>query len=259
MNIQRVAFGVVVGWALSMGSVALGQAKPTTLPSTRPAVKLLPTDRPAVKVGKDGKPDQGFLKRHESFLARGKAGPIGVLFLGDSITDWWSRAPQVWADHYGKDQPADFGIAGDRTEHVLWRIANGELDGIHPKVVVLMIGTNNVSDTPAHIQAGVQAIVNQIHAKLPESRLLLLAIFPRGSDYAKQATQALRSKLGQVNQGLAKLDDGSMTRYLDFGDKFLDDQKNIPRTMMKDGLHPTTQGYTVWADAMQPLLDEMMR
>jgi hypothetical protein len=113
-------------------------------------------------------------------LERAKAGPIGVLFLGDSITEGWAKAPHVWERYYAKLQPANFGIGGDRTEHVIWRIENGELDGIHPKVVVLMIGTNNSADySGEEIAAANQKIIGLIHAKIPDAKVLLLAIFPR--------------------------------------------------------------------------------
>ena len=233
---------------------------PTSAPATRP-VRPPPTppDRPAVKLGRNGQPDAGFLKKHESFLARGKAGPIGVLFLGDSITDFWTRAPDVYQAHYGPMHPANFGISGDRTEHVLWRIDHGELDGIHPKVVVLMIGTNNIGDSAAHITAGVEKVVDEIHAKLPDSKLLLLAIFPRGADPATPQVVKMRAKIDKVNAALAKLDDGKRTRYLDIGPKFLEPDGAISVDVMKDGLHPTPKGYAIWADAMQPTLDQMMK
>src|SRR4051794_1777313 len=111
------------------------------------------------------------MQNHENFMKR-KEKPIGGLFLGDSITAGWAKAAKVWEEHYGKLDPANFGIGGDRTQHVLWRIEQGELDGIHPKVVVLMIGTNNSGGTVEQITAGVKAIVNQIHTKLPDSKLL---------------------------------------------------------------------------------------
>jgi beta-glucosidase len=124
-------------------------------------------------------PSGRFRKMHESFLARGKEGPIGVLFLGDSITQGWTKAPHIWEAYYGKMQPANFGIGGDQTQHVIWRIANGELDGISPKVVVLMLGTNNsAAHTAAQIAAADRKIVAMIREKLPQTKVLVLAIFP---------------------------------------------------------------------------------
>lgn len=235
-------------------------AAPATQPAaTQPAVHH-PADEPMIKLAKDGTPDKKFVTKHADFLARGKEGPIGVLFLGDSITEGWTKAKDVWEQHYGKDDPANFGIGGDRTEHVLWRIDNGELDGIHPKVVVLMIGTNNAATCSAEeITRGVTKIVDEIHQKLPDSKLLLLGIFPRGNDPKDPKVAATRAKLTAVNDQLAKLDDGNKTRYLYFGDKFLDADGVIQKDIMKDYLHPTPKGYEIWADAMQPTLDEMMK
>src|SRR5439155_25463894 len=118
-----------------------------------------------------------FFELHESFLKRDKAGPIGVLFLGDSITEGWTKAPHIWEHYYGVFQPANFGIGGDQTQHVIWRIENGELDGIHPKVVVLMLGTNNTAgNTAEEIVAADRKIVQMIRSRLSETKVLLLAI-----------------------------------------------------------------------------------
>jgi lysophospholipase L1-like esterase len=235
---------------------------PTSVPTTAPAPE--PADEPAVKQDRTHKPDQHFIELHRSFIKRGKEGPIDLLFLGDSITEFWLsgpyQAPKIWREYYWKYTPADFGISGDRTQHVLWRIAEHELDGLHPKVVVLMIGTNNTAgNTAEEITAADVKIVQQIHEKLPEAKLLLLGIFPRGADPADPKVAPLREKITSINQELAKLDDGSKTRYLDIGSRFLDADGKIPMDVMKDALHPTPKGYQIWVDAMQPLLDEMMR
>lgn len=232
-------------------------AQPTTPPAPTAPAKPAPepADVAAPKHDKDGQIQPGFEKMHESFLKRGKEGKIGVLFLGDSITAGWGSAKVSWQDHYGKYDPANFGIGGDRTQHVLWRIENGELDGITPKVVVLMIGTNNIGYPAAEIEKGDEKIVSEIHQKLPDTKLLLLGIFPRGA----KTTDGARDKIKEVNTELAKLDDGNKTRYLDIGAKFLDANGDIQPEIMKDFLHPTPAGYQIWADAMQPLLDEMMK
>lgn len=210
------------------------------------------------------KTDDGtFLKLHESFLARGKAGPIGVLFLGDSITNHWRIAPEIWEKYYGKYQPVNFGISGDTTQNVIWRIEHGELDGIHPRVVVLMIGTNNSgTHTAAEIFAADKKIVDLIRARIPETKLLLLAIFPRGprtKDGNGPNSEQRMAVLNPVNRQLATLDDGKQVRYLDLGPKFRGADGKIPDAIMADQVHPTVAGYQVWADAMQPLLEEMLR
>ena len=248
---------VVSGWIAGKADAQ------TTQPATQPAV-VEPADQPAVKRdAKTGQPNPRFTQLHDAFLWRGKEAPIGLLFIGDSVTEGWihsrNQAPGVWKQHYWQYNPADFGIGGDRTQHVLWRIDHGELDGISPKVVVLMIGTNNIGNTAEEITAADEKIVAEIHEKLPDAKLLLLGIFPRGADPKEPKVADMREKIKQVNSELAKLDDGNKTRYLDIGDKFLDGDGVIQKDIMSDALHPTAKGYHIWADAMQPLLDEMMK
>ena len=195
------------------------------------------------------------MKLHESFLDQAKKGNIDLLFLGDSITQGWNNNA-VWKRFYGPRHAANFGIGGDRTEHVLWRIQHGELDGIHPRVVVLMIGTNNSgSNTADEIAQGVTAIVKELRQRLPETKVLLLGVFPRG-----QKPDATRAKLEEVNRQISRLDDGSHVTYLDIGKAFLNPDGTISRDIMPDYLHLTAKGYRLWADAMEPtlwrLLDE---
>ena len=215
------------------------------------------------------KQDDGkFLKKHEINLARARSGPVGLLFLGDSITDNWRKAPEIWDKYYGKYQPANFGIGGDRTQHVIWRIEHGELDGIAPKVTVLMIGTNNSLDySAADIAAANRKIVDMVRAKLPGTRVLLLGVFPRGprDRFGGPVTPAFVAEAAKrmetiraVNQELARMDDGKTVRFLDITGVFLDKDGKIPDAVMPDQLHPNAAGYQLWADAMAPLLDEMM-
>jgi beta-glucosidase len=237
------------------------QARPGA--SSRPARQPAPpypqqADVGAMKVTVE----PNFWRMHLSFLDRIKQGPIGLLFLGDSITDFWRNAANLplFTKYYGKYDPANFGISGDQTQHVLWRIEHGELDGISPKVLVLLIGTNNVIDySQDDILKADTKIVTEIHQKLPDTKVLILGIFPRGDYRIAADPKGASDKIKFVNAGLAKLDDGAKTRFLDIGDKFLDADGKIPADLMADSLHPTLKGYQVWADAMQPLLDEMMK
>ncbi len=241
-SIHRLtAFGLT--FALVAVLAATAAAKPAKKPRTAEDALT-----PAVK-----NPE-----RHEGFLARIKEGPVGLLFLGDSITDAWPRrGKESWAK-FAPYNPADFGISGDRTEHVLWRITNGELEGIDPKVTVIMIGTNNIGhfadEKPAWAAAGVKKIVDTVHAKLPNTRVLLLAVFPRGT---KDSTP--RKRVDAINALICKLGDGKKTVYLDIGDEFLDDEGNLPKEIMPDLLHPNAKGYDIWYEAMWPTLEKMLK
>src|SRR5204862_1323904 len=141
----------------------------------------------------------------------------------------------------------------------LWRIGHGELDRVRPRVGVLLIGTNNIGDAAADSVAGVQTVVDRIHDKLPGTRLLILGIFPRGANPGDPATAEMRAKISAVNAFLQKLDDGDRTRFLDIGHRFLSAEGTLSREIMPDALHLSRKGYEIWAAAMQPLLDTMMR
>jgi beta-glucosidase len=187
-----------------------------------------------------------------------------VLFLGDSITEGWAKAPHIWEHYYGKYDPANFGIGGDQTQHVIWRIENGELDGIHPKVVVFMLGTNNTgSHTAAQIAAADRKIIGMIRTKLPETKVLVLAVFPRGPRKNRDGTPDPWEKrmeiIRAVNADLAQLDDGANVRFLDINASFLGNDGTIPNVIMPDQLHPNAAGYQLWAEAMDPLLTGMMK
>jgi lysophospholipase L1-like esterase len=193
------------------------------------------------------------MKMHESFLERAREGNIDLLFLGDSITQGWANN-EVWRRFYAPRNAANFGIGGDRTEHVLWRLEHGEVEGIHPKVVVLMIGTNNSgSNTAEAIANGVTAIVKSLREKLPETKILLLGVFPRG-----EKPGSIRDKLAAVNERISKLDDGKTVKYLDIGKSFLQEDGTIARDVMPDFLHLSPKGYRIWADAMEPTLQAML-
>lgn len=199
-----------------------------------------------------------WLARHEGFVKQAKAGGINLLFLGDSITDnWRSKGKSVWAKSYGSRHAANFGIGGDRTQHVLWRIEHGELAGLDPKVIVLMIGTNNSkTDSPDQISEGVEKIVSEIRAKCPKSKILLLAVFPRNKPNDKPVQM---ETIHKVNDRIAKLDDGKMVSFLDINHVFLGPDGKVHDDIMADFLHPTEHGYQLWADAMEPTLAKMLQ
>ena len=224
-----------------------------------PAVKL-PLQAPDVaapKFGKDGEVNPGFLSAHEKFVKVAQEGTAELVFLGDSITAGWGSKKSIWETAFGKYKPANFGIGGDRTQHVLWRITNGELDGIKPKAVVLMIGTNNSgTDSAEGIADGIKVIVETIRSKQPQAKILLLAVFPRGE---KASPNPGRDKLNQVNAIIAKLHDGKNIHFLDIGSKFLQPDGSILIDDMPDFLHLSEAGYQIWADAIGPKLTELMK
>lgn len=261
MTMLRLAHALLLGVLTLHWTSLTGLAADST--SAPPPNLLAATDVPVMGgMDRDGKPSKTFLALHESFLKRSKSGPIGLLFIGDSITAGWvSGGKDIWQQHYGAYNPANFGIGGIRTQNVLWQIQNGELDGISPKVVVLLIGTNNGSKFGvASVTRGVRKVVEQIHAKLPKSKVLLLGIFPRGNDPASATWVAKgRAFIAEVNKDLATLDDGKQTRFLDIGPKFMDSNGVISKDVISDGVHPARRGYQIWADAMQPLLEEMLK
>jgi lysophospholipase L1-like esterase len=207
--------------------------------------------------------DANWLKRHEGFVEQARQGNVELLFLGDSITDFWrNRGSNVWNKCYAPRRAANFGIAGDRTQHVLWRIEHGELDGIYPNVLVLMIGTNNtgkerdgktIRNSPPEVVEGVTAVVRAIRAKLPQTRILLLGIFPRGEN-----SDPIRQQLREINLQLALLGDGRMVCFQDISTKFLEPDGTLPASVMPDRLHPNEKGYQIWADAMESKLAEML-
>ena len=158
---------------------------------------------------------------------------------------------------YEPRHAANFGIGGDRTQHVLWRLENGELDGIKPKVAVLMIGTNNSnSDSAEPIADAIKLIVQKIRAKCPDTKVLLLAIFPRNKP---ADTPAQLATIAKVNEIIAKLDDGKTVWFLDINKVFLGPEGKVPADIMPDFLHPNEHGYQLWADAMEPKLAEMLK
>lgn len=249
---------------LCAGALLLADDKPPVRAPGAPVAELSTVppkpvpqapDVAAPKLGPDGQPQAAFLKTHESFVSTAKEGKAQVLFLGDSITAGWASNKPIWEQAFGAYQPANFGIGGDRTQHVLWRIQNGELDGIKPKVAVVMIGTNNMSTDPAEgIARGITKIVETIRQKLPQTKVLLLGIFPRG-----EQPNPLREKIAQVNASVAKLGDNKQVFFLEIGAKFLEPDGALPKAVMHDSLHLTAKGYEIWAEAITPKLAELMK
>lgn len=224
------------------------------------AALLGQADRPAPRADKNSQ------LAHEQLLAKAKQGRIDVYFEGDSITRRWGATdyPQLlqnWKQNFFGWNAGDFGWGADRVENILWRLENGELDGVNPKVIVLLAGTNNIGNhiTPergdavaADLTKGLQAVVDVMRAKAPDAVVILTGIFPRNDNMDAMPV------IDRVNASLAKMAGGKI-RYLNINDKLADADGKLHEGMMNaDKLHPALPGYQVWADALKPLLTELL-
>jgi lysophospholipase L1-like esterase len=201
-------------------------------------------------------------KRHAACMALMKSRQPEIVMLGDSITHFWGGEPvggrrtgvEVWDRFFANHSVVNLGFGWDRTENVLWRLTHGELDHANPRVVVVMIGTNNMDlNTPDEIAAGIAAICDELHRRTPRTHILLLGIFPRGA-----RPDATRQKVTSVNERVAKLDGRHGVTYLDVGRSFLEADGSISADVMYDYLHPTAKGYALWVAAMGPTLKRLL-
>jgi beta-glucosidase len=201
--------------------------------------------------------DLGWMERHGKILVEIQKNPVDLVFIGDSITHGFENPKSgntVWERDFAKWNPVNMGFGGDKTEHVLWRIDHGALDGISPRVAVVMIGTNNWSvNKPAEIAEGVVAVCDAIHNKLPKTEVLLLAVFPRNNPGEEK-----RAIVDNTNAILEKHEFPDWVTYLDIGPAFLDDKQILSRDIMPDLLHPNAYGYELWSEAMLLTLSRLM-
>lgn len=201
--------------------------------------------------------DDWWVKRNDEYNARAKQGDVDLVFLGDSITEHWAvEGKEIWQERYAPRKAVNLGISGDRTQHVLWRLDHGNVDGLSPKLVVLMIGTNNSNgqdNTAEEIADGIMAIVEKLRAKLPETKILLLAIFPRSQD-----ADAQRDKVAKASKLASRITDGKVVYYLDIGQHFLNPDGTISPEVMPDYLHLSPKGYRIWADAIEDTLSKLL-
>jgi lysophospholipase L1-like esterase len=247
---RHFALSVVLTAALV---IRVTHAEPASADSAAPATQpqQLPPYDPTIDRPRSAK----WIKLHEACLQEASKGPYDVIFLGDSITDnWHTKGSDIFQQCYAPLHTLNLGVGGDHTENVLWRLHHGEVAGLNPKVIVLMIGTNNYRNEVPDIVRGVTAVVKDLRDKMRDARILLLGIFPRG----QLPTDPLRAKLAEVNTQIAKLDDGDHIKYLDIGKAFLNDNGVITQQVMGDFLHPTAYGYVLWAKAMNPTLAELL-
>ena len=218
-----------------------------------------PADRAAPRT------DANSLTAHAQLLEKAKQGRIDIYFVGDSIVRRWGALdyPELlanWKQNFHGWNAANFGWGADRTQNILWRLENGELDGVAPKVIVLLAGTNNVGAQPRdeqtieEITRGVNAILELCRRKSPSATIVLMAIFPRNDNMAVMPT------IDRINQKLATLADGKRVRFLSINDRLADANGTLVEGVLneRDKLHPTLKGYQIWADALKPIFREAL-
>ncbi len=205
-----------------------------------------------------------WISQHEDINQIGQNRNVDLVFLGNSITQsWggegrnvWKLGQSIWDKYYSNRNAANFGISGDRTQHMLWRIDHGNFDLIHPKVVVVMAGTNNMEDNTAKdIAKGIKAILERLQQKIPDSKLLLLGIFPRG----EKPDDLLRKKVNKINKLIVKFQDNEKVFFLNLDSVFLNKDGTANTSLMRsDFIHLQLAGYEAWANAMNPKLFELL-
>ena len=228
-----------------------------------PAEPLLPPINPSLA-------DRNSQTAHDQLLEKARKGGIDVYFEGDSITRRWGALDYPdflahWKQSFFGWNAADFGWGGDAAQNILWRLENGELDNVHPNVIVLLAGTNNVGSSPsrgdddpriADVTKGIKAIVNTCRAKAPEATIILMGITPRNDNAANPT--GVMPVICRINEAIARFADGGKTRYLNINDKLADREGRLYEGMTADRLHLTPKGYQVWADSLRPLLTELL-
>ena len=201
-----------------------------------------------------------FLSRHMQ-IEKVKGKTVDVALLGDSIIHFWEwRHPASWKKFTENRTALNLGYGGDRTQHVLWRIDHGELDGYEAKCVVLMIGTNNNSSDktkPENVAAAIEKIVAKIREKQPKAKIVLHPIFPRGNSAASRRHAAAKARNEKTNALLKSFvdRDGGIV-WIDFNDKLVDASGWVPKTIMPDEIHPSAAGYDIWMEALAPVLGD---
>src|SRR5262245_45896058 len=244
MNKRKITLGIL--------SITLSVCGVAWLSSTR-AQSSLPADTAVARS------DRNSQIAHEQLLAKARHGKIDLYFLGDSITRRWGATDYPdflanWKQNFFGWNAANFGWGGDTTQNIIWRLDHGELDGVNPKVIVILAGTNNVGRNPvdaariADISKVIKAVIDRCRQKAPRARIILTAIFPRNDNVAVVPT------IAGINQNIARFADGKRIRFLNINDKLADQNGMLLDGVTVDKLHLSLKGYQIWADALKPLL-----
>ena len=251
-----------MGSTFYVGLPACSQLKDVTTTVTYDNVSIPTWRMPADKKIISARPEprwhkKPWLERHESMNERVRKGNVGLIMIGDSITHWWDKAGKaVWEKYYSRRNAVNLAISGDRTEHILWRLENGNIEGISPKLAVLMIGTNNHMSSPPNVTAeDIRLTIGLLRRKLPDTHVLLLAIFPRGGnddDTARQTNMKVNTIIRDFPRKFDKV------TYLNINETFLKD-RNLRNDLIPDGTHPNEKGYAAWARAVEPTIIKLMK
>lgn len=267
---KRSDYRLLIPLALACVAVCLpALAAPPTRPTTRPnQPPAAPPDAPVAAPAQSQpaeprtviptpRTEQWWIDRHNRSLQLKLVDRMDMIFVGDSITQGWEQTgAKAWDKHYARRHAFNLGFSGDRTQHVLWRLRHNEVEGLEPKVAVVMIGTNNSNgndNTAEEIAAGMKAVVASLRERLPDTKVLLLAIFPRGEQPNPQ-----RDKNAKASELASTVADGKMVHYLDIGPKFLNADGTLSKDVMPDFLHLSEKGYQIWAEAIEDKVAELM-
>jgi len=241
--------------ALALAAGCAGGGPPAPAVDPAPAAASAPLVTPEPNAGRLERMQQ-LEQRVREVVAGGQ--PVSLVFLGDSITEGWEGAgAEVWARRDAARGALNLGVGGDRTQNVLYRLRAGQLDGLAPRVLVLLIGTNNTGnglEPPGEIRDGIAAILDQLAVRMPDTRVLLLAVFPRG----RAPDDAARLNNEAVNRLLPALCDGRRAVFLDSGPAFTEAGGELSPAIMPDALHLSPEGYERWAAAMEPPLERLL-
>jgi len=251
--LDRFLCVTVLSCSLSMIAIAAGEnskAEPPPPPSD--PVAPVPRDRDY-----DWMSLAQWQKEHAENVVVAAKGEAELVFIGDSITAS-TRGSESWKKTFANYRTANFGIGGDRTQNILWRLQHGEIGALKPKLVVLLIGTNNIGMTDHDIPdtvRGVAAVVGRLHVAFPSTKVLVLGIFPRDEN----PNSPVREKVQIINAALAKLDDGKTIFVRDIGKIFLEADGVLSTTVSQDHLHLTEEGLRRWAEALSPIVQQLMK